>query len=1343
MILNILHFADVQIELRTSGEGSQRFSEYAYALNQIRNEVKQRNPDMVIIAGDVFEFADTNGEEELMFTDLLIDLKQMDVFTLIFDGNHDIKQKNNGIVKDDGLTHLISSPIKTIVRAINSENIVYLEKTGLYEFPKFDVTFALSSQINKHSPLNPKPPYLVWDAYDIREVNTNGLIELFHDPIRNCKDFNGEPKMVFTDYRITLDVFKSNLVIAGDIHNPDIIRFGENNDRIFTYSSSLVQRNYGEGNYYSDGNLIVNGNDKHGFNTITFNTETNKVEQIKFISVKNPISRHTINLSKEFVYEQNEITTVAHGLDTTAYNKVRLIACSNPKQFALSEQMFIDTFNEIVGSEKLEINFGWTSDVLVDDFESIESFDDFESALDKNEIKKVARNYIENLVNKTTIVDKDDKPETIENVYRIFENEFSKIEFDENRYVIDIIGGEIDNFMNFGKTSFNIINNKMTRVLGSNGVGKTKLESFIAWILTDKISHSQVDKYKKLNYLLYFNDTNDIDEVNGTLDFKVNSVLHKLKKKLTREWKKDKKDIKNPNKFDFIKDTPIVTYELTIYEQSGEKVLTEHDEVREYLNNIVNFDSFMDSTFEDSYTLHNLVHTKTEDLIQTILNSMGLGVISNMELTFDRVKSEHLDHLVKPIGDKKQLSEEIKANNEIIEVKKESILVDEAELLNLMDSKKVVTSKLEAELATLYKVPKISDIENEIVQIQSNIELKKSSIESQTEKLEKAKEIILDEFDTDLKIDESKTKIDTINTSIDEKRESVQQKTKIITDLKEQIRDGVDLIKEKLADETRHIRDEVAELETKKNKIDNDVKDVINKFNSELYSSQNELMEKREVETTIYNEKVSEYNSSKIDISKLESLYNNSKDKVDELSKQKIDLENSTECSQCGESLSGERLENHKKHINDVVSKIESENKIINETFEKIEKSINDLNAKRESIQTIKDSLNQFKVHISGVSMAIERNSIHDNDYVNYSPFMCEVNELENEKVKLIIKIDELKQEISDEKLKESLLKLVKSDAELINKNREVTKLKNEITEIESEIESTKAILSDEKNTLLGLENYKKIIDANKNDIMKIQQLTAETTNEIESLKTKISTLNEQIDFSKKNAERDEIINMMREDVNKIDLSIDETKDRINKNKNQIENLVNQIESINKTINDIRAYKLAESTVKLYKTLLGKKGLPQFIFASMLNLINGKLNESLEKLDFRLVFNPQTLELNFIDMVHQVSRPVQFISGMQETISGLALVELKRKLNNSLRFNYLFIDEVSAKVTDGKTLSYDSKNYRSILSDFIYSMSDSVNIIIVDHVLDFNGRVLEVVPSINGSYIQEIETTIK
>jgi DNA repair exonuclease SbcCD nuclease subunit len=377
---------------------------------------------------------------------------------VIIPGNHDIKQSNNTIIKDEEKISLGDS-IRSIVVAINNPKIVYYDKSGIFKDEVIGLSWVVWSQKNKHSKLQPKPEYNPWIENSIPE---GPFIELFHDPVRNAKAFDGKPSKHFENYAITLNDFKANLILANDIHSPDIIWFGENNDIPY-----------------------IKGNEKHGYNKVVFDLSTNKPVSVDFIPVSNPVSRQTMYLSKDFEYTEEKILLLTKSMKATSSMLIRIIASGNLAGFVETQSIFEKTFKEAFKESIVELYLECTSDIVLEQTVNQEAFEDLEQALDKTKIIDLSKAYIRKLVDSTSTIEKEDKEEAIQYISDLFVEEFNKHSFTQTLNKIDFISFTGNNFMNFGKFNFEIKPAKINRIIGTNGIGKTKIWSFIAWMYID------------------------------------------------------------------------------------------------------------------------------------------------------------------------------------------------------------------------------------------------------------------------------------------------------------------------------------------------------------------------------------------------------------------------------------------------------------------------------------------------------------------------------------------------------------------------------------------------------------------------------------------------------------------------------------------------------------------------------------------------------------------------------------------------------------------------------------------------------------------------------------------
>ena len=185
MQLKIVHAGDIQIEITTSGIGAQRFHEFDKTLNDFIQQVKTIQPDIVYLAGDMFQVNNPNGDETKMFGRLLHSLLPNTKRIVVIPGNHDVKQRNN-VIMENAQQRVLTDPIESVIANINNPKITYYKHTGLYYDPRFELTWAVWSQIDKWSPDD--KPYSPWIE---NKLPSGSCIELYHDPIKNCLNFNG------------------------------------------------------------------------------------------------------------------------------------------------------------------------------------------------------------------------------------------------------------------------------------------------------------------------------------------------------------------------------------------------------------------------------------------------------------------------------------------------------------------------------------------------------------------------------------------------------------------------------------------------------------------------------------------------------------------------------------------------------------------------------------------------------------------------------------------------------------------------------------------------------------------------------------------------------------------------------------------------------------------------------------------------------------------------------------------------------------------------------------------------------------------------------------------------
>lgn len=1318
--VKIFHIADFQIELRTSGINQQRFYEFDEVLNiRTIDEIKKQKPDIVYIAGDIYQWENTNGEEQTMFTLLLRNILKLEFVKriIIINGNHDVKQSNNGIIIG-GEKQNQKDSIYSIVRAIDDERISYYEHTGLYKDTVFDITWCVWSQLDKHSAKTNKPNYSPWVE---NSLPSGASIELYHDPISTCISFDGETPKHFQNYKVSLNDFKCNTVLAGDIHAPQISWFGDG--RLFTYSSSLVMRGFGEGDYFKDFKLLHLGNKKHGYNIINFDIDQNKATSCEFIEVKNPIGRYTIELTNQFVYNEENIKMLTSLITPSSINYIRLLCSGNISEFINAQELLLNVFKSTLPNVKLE--FAHDENVLNIEIDE-SAFEDIESVLDKDKILEISKKYINTTVDSTTTIDKEDKEGAKETIYNYLKEQFENIELSQTTRAYNFSSFNFTNFMNFESTSLVITEDRMNVIGGTNGVGKTTAKHGISWLLADQISSSQNMNNTKYNNLQYFNNNSELDTVygNGTW-FDNKGDKYFLEKEITREWKKNKKDIKSKKLIDLISKVK-VEYKLTI----NDNEVLDSDETQKKLKELFNFETLNSIIFVNDGVIDKMMDMSVEDMSQDFLSIMGIDISSMLESLYDDFKDKEMAKLSKPSQTIEEISLQIEVTegniNELDEKEKNSKENKDRLESNIKDIKDVIETKIKPTLNNVQNLEQFKIKKQTLVNEREQLQL---SLQSTTNIIENFENKDISVFDT--KLNDINIRLQNKNNEISKNREDVVTEMNINNELKEKGRNR----QTELVDDIQKKKDleqgKIDTLNNKKVELNNKIqvnKDTIVKIKDDRIREIEESISNKQGEYDFVNTAVIQtekiISERHLDIKASNYHINEHNINIDRLKKSKV-------CGSCGQELKKEALKKVEDSIEEKQNLILSCESDINrylseiEVYEKEKEGHNtlllkyrdeiaELNTQKQNCQNGSSLTEQQSACMAIISGVV--NEIKEVD-VKISEVREKITEIENSKVVVIKEDSIVKSIVSD--LEVSNNKLNSLNHELNSLNTELVSIQNEQTAVTNE----RILAIKHNDSLLPL----------KEELIKKQGEFNNKVSEINNHESILSLVLADEETKKLIMTHENEINVYQEQLNEIVKSEGQmmgTRAIYNE----------RLTTLRKNIEELRRYKLVESSLKLYKRIISKKGLQKYVFAHIIPILNKKANESLNDVDFRLIFDNESLELRFYSLTKDVTQPLQFISGMERTVVGLAITNIKRILNQANRFNFIFIDEISGRLNNGQDLSYEAKDYQRIVMKFLDKLSENVKIYIVDqHLKFFKARKLEVVPSSKGSTIVEIK----
>lgn len=89
--MKLLHLADLHIGKRVNGFSM--LEDQAYILDQIISIAEEREPDAVLIAGDVYDRAVPSEEATELFDSLLVRLSELSIPVMVISGNHDSAER--------------------------------------------------------------------------------------------------------------------------------------------------------------------------------------------------------------------------------------------------------------------------------------------------------------------------------------------------------------------------------------------------------------------------------------------------------------------------------------------------------------------------------------------------------------------------------------------------------------------------------------------------------------------------------------------------------------------------------------------------------------------------------------------------------------------------------------------------------------------------------------------------------------------------------------------------------------------------------------------------------------------------------------------------------------------------------------------------------------------------------------------------------------------------------------------------------------------------------------------------------------------------------------------------
>ena len=1340
----ITHSADIQIKNRKP-----LFHETREVLSSLVAQVRQLQSTAHIIAGDLFEYAIPTDSERTLIYNHIVELLAIDTLKeiVIIAGNHDlVKQKNQNNSETD--YNAIQSFVDSVKPLDTHNKIRYFRNSGVYQstsIPGLDwVVYSLEDSSVRFEEI--KGEVAKQSMLD-QTSNDRFSICLYHAMLREYCIYD---KLPLTEKKLneldSIVIFPANSVIcAGDIHKTLSFQGPEN--QIFNYPGSTMQHTFGEGTYhFLDGDKLVSKTaDSKCILAYDFDETSKKIVQQACVYLPSFIEYTTIEFGQGDA--NNVILSLLEEIEfnTAVTNIIKIKSNSSllSKEHDI-RKIIVDKF--VTGEapnvaplvsptisfvyDKLTSGEGLNGAGLATYVESVIA----EKSIDSNSI--LSQETIDSLVlNHGQIIELfksglsnifDVDVATQEEVVNLFIRELNEIvSTDKRANTIQFDSISTGGFMLLGPSQIDFSNGQLTRILGTNGVGKTTIYKMLRWVLTGQISESMVASKVVQNTLLIFNkNLIDSNLVSVNLHIHVNNVPFVIKRAAARDWKSkitDEQKLEN----DWQQYVAGVRRQLVLINQETNEEFTDNEAqaiIDSWFGQTIN-----NLLFINGSKIQQILNKSEAALKELILQYLGVDYIEKFEQRLNTLKDDLFDSVSKPKATEESIEDNIASVDADINV----VTTDENRAKAESESirNKITSANQELRELTGKKQSYIVDEKTPQEQIEfhqsKNDELK--SRQEQLESLDQTKREILDPYAVVTPPEDLTEKIDTVKSEIAETQTQIEgYKTQLEETIKKR-----ELIETKWSEFIQQCLDSYNSQHKTVSQQLVDATNECTEYTKSLVVKCEEKRTKIESAITSLNETIVDCN---VKLSKINQ-------KIDE-NKQIIET---GVCPQCGQKLPQTCSDND---IDTIKRKIEE--------FEAARGTLEAECTKNDnSLKRLEDAKNILIMFISNPENATEevRNKLGNGviDFDEYDKIkdkksqltidLLNINHaiktLENHKTK--IEASEALSEIIDSSESAKYRKII--DAYCVVKVR--------IDEIQSSIESTKTVLEERKNNRIELEQ-KQIDDRTfyNNEISRIQKENQEATeynksieanlNEIDKIRTEIDLTNQKVAHLRETVlprygQVLEQIISVENDLKQYENDLKASQDAII----EIARKRSNYEHIRQTLNDdlvnVRKYKHLEIIWKVYSKMI-KQYFKEIVFDYYRIFINNTLSQILDDVPFKLYWNDGlkmvTYAMGTDGVPKIIYQTVSESSGMETTFLGLSLIYALHILNINNSVSHMFIDEISGTLNNGNNLSYVAENYQELFKKLIHKFIDK-SIFIIDHAIeDFDETVTyEVIPN--------------
>lgn len=1373
-MIRIGHYADIQVKIR---ENDLYKLSYEANLCDISNKVKEEKLDIVVIAGDLWEFYDVNDAERLVIYNHIADLLNIETLkeVVIMLGNHDLPSEKK--VKEITRTN---NPLDTLYKFISEispkllDKLTYLKNQQITDSKAYDglswIPFSLEGGKSNGN--------IIRDYIEVNPLDPNRkYITIYHDILEEYVEQSGLPISDSVRKRLAnMDMFPTSETLAGDIHELWSIKTEDN--KLFFYPGSSQQRNFGEGTYTKIREKISYEDSANKFMLIHEYSDSFEYIETKNVVLCDFIKHITIDIMSS-VRHDNILESIQKALDNFTYGtyqtfikikssniylddeiKIMELIKKNSANFEGMTEVLPIAYEKVINDKVSETNKvievlktldsvepenesekeslsiinldnveNLTTEIITDNFENV--------LLSKNKLIKLFESLIEvEKVELVKLLPSDVSYEVIvEELVSLFKEQ---IEFALNsspNYRVKLLSVATNNFMPLGENSVMLNIPGLTKIEATNGRGKTSLYTLIYWTIRGKAFEYLKDSQAVKNNLHVFNDERpDLDTVVSLIKGEINGSPVTIKRFAVRKWKakatdEDKASLNWKNFVSGISADVEVTFSL-----GGEIVKRTGVEAQELINRW--FGNVPETIlFLNQFKINQLLNKSSDELQKLTLDYIGIDYINVLIQALPSIKESM--GVIRPKRTKSAIKLDLdRINEDLVKIND----IDAKE--KLIEESTIKFNQLEEHIADVNdELISIGNVEKDLVEERNTLDYIENEIKNFVR--HEPKELpVLNQSDKPESFDKSvyENKIQKVNDEINENVLIRNNAETLITD------------------------NNNACIALIKNKVDmlSDVKrDTIETYIGENKKEVNQLTSVWENLKTFLN---NSRETIQEDIKPIEQVISQIDFNVDKLNKDNIEIEDNlknTLCSECGKPFN-DNPEEHKKYI-------DSKNLLISTNKNKIEKLKNLRISKESHLKECVDILTFLSNIIFGVSKSIPQNIL---DYQNTLQFfdsasltniitstqsLLEINvrfdELKLDEINLtkgIVsdEVDAIKIKTIDDNINKlfnllSLLEHKKFDSVdvsfanlVLNKDSlyhnltvSVGKYNESVEIITNKVNELDRIKS-EYNT--AITNYNQIImeyqnklDIHMKEIDEVNKYNLNITKENNRIIELNTNRNLVIERIEELSTQLPIYFNLREKLEKLVIEKDSLKiklndesDMINELKLKIKDINFELDRVNEEYKNYIEYEKAKAKYTIYETIIAKK-FKIAVFAYYRQFLNVTFNILLENMNFKLHWNEDG-NLYYIKFKEgkQYSRPVQLVSGMETCFLGLALTYAIHTLNIKNNISHIFIDEISGQLNSGKELvdENNSINYQEQLLDLL-SKFEGKSIFIIDHVI--------------------------